>query len=497
VYPGNAKEEDGVLVYEKGIRLSENLQQGRSYFVSAVAEDMNKPLPNRGSAFCSTPLDEPLICTLMDPPCIQSLDISCECIGSGHAQVKVQMGKKNTTVEEGYVLQYVILEAFLPGEATRINTTAYPLPTVAQVREGTKPVAASRLVASGFTCVGNAEETIFTIPDPSSATNLEPGRDYVICAVPPAVSNYTCGEPTCSYFSTFKSEVPFSCTMSACSCNDEEQCRTILRCNTPQPTLIKYRVGPSDCGGLPSMTCQELFSCSLNSCCPVMSDPFNQASACCPAIAEGVLCVNGTVNHEIAGMASCGEVDVLVCGARSFAEKCTESGCTATEVCSPSSEHSLEDEEARRQERCKPQPLSWLEDGAGQCIRPLAGAASIAPSAADYSDPTLFANVKCGQDNFAPSLCEVSVCQPSLNTTCARVPGTEGTVHVLADSSGTVCCMTLPYTARAPSVVDVMEGNLPQDDNKARLACTNVANAREWSTVTFPQIDHNEMYMVR
>lgn len=64
-------------------------------------------------------------------------------------------------------------------------------------------------------------------------------------------------------------------------------CRAILQCEAPQPTLVKYRVGPSSCGALRTLQCPSLFSCSPNQCCPSMADLFNQALDCCPTLAEG------------------------------------------------------------------------------------------------------------------------------------------------------------------------------------------------------------------
>ena len=83
---------------------------------------------------------DPLVCTLVDPPCIQSMNVACECISSGSAQLSVQLATNNVAAEEGYTLDYVILESQIRREASRINTTAFPLPTVEQVRNAEAPI---------------------------------------------------------------------------------------------------------------------------------------------------------------------------------------------------------------------------------------------------------------------------------------------------------------------------------------------------------------------
>jgi hypothetical protein len=68
------------------------------------------------------------------------MQVACECISAGTAQLKVQLATNNVAADEGYTLDYIILESRIPGEASRINTTAFPLPTVQQVRTGEAPV---------------------------------------------------------------------------------------------------------------------------------------------------------------------------------------------------------------------------------------------------------------------------------------------------------------------------------------------------------------------
>jgi hypothetical protein len=75
------------------------------------------------------------------------MQVNCECISSGAAQLRVQLSTNSAAEDEGYLLDYVVLESQIRGEASRINTTAFPLPTVAQVR-GAEPPAAGELATS-------------------------------------------------------------------------------------------------------------------------------------------------------------------------------------------------------------------------------------------------------------------------------------------------------------------------------------------------------------
>lgn len=81
------------------------------------------------------------MCTLVDPPCIQNMKIECECIASDSTQLKVQLATNNVAADEGYTLDYVIMESSIRGEASRINSTSFPFPTVEQVRAGQASVA--------------------------------------------------------------------------------------------------------------------------------------------------------------------------------------------------------------------------------------------------------------------------------------------------------------------------------------------------------------------
>lgn len=79
------------------------------------------------------------------------MHVACECISSGSAQLNVQLATNNVATDEGYTLDYVILESQIRGEASRINTTAFPLPTVSQVRNAEAPIeGASTLCSISF-----------------------------------------------------------------------------------------------------------------------------------------------------------------------------------------------------------------------------------------------------------------------------------------------------------------------------------------------------------
>lgn len=509
MFPDDADMAAPTLAFQRGLRLSQNLQQGHSYIVHAIAEDLNRPKANRMATFCSTGSPEPLVCTLVDPPCIQDLRVDCPCIDSASAQVSVTIGKRDTNADEGYAMDYVILDAYLPGDAVRINSTMFPLPTVAQVRAGTPPVSSARLAASGTFCVANGVESTFSVPQ-GSAGALQPGRDYVLCAVPEEVANFTCGGgvPTCVPFTTHDDIVDVSCEMSqACDCSAADgSCRMEVRCAAPRPTLVKYRVSPSSCGALPAMYCPQLFSCSEYSCCPAMAASANQDSECCPTLAEGVMCVDAAIAvAEITGMEQCGGVDVIVCGARSASEKC-DGGCSATVPCARGGAAavgglSLEAVEAQRQAVCATSVLTWQPAGSGGvCERVVPAApAAPAPMTTTFSAPTLLRQA-CGSDTCPPALCEVSICEPGAAGSCVSgtpVAEAYSDVYVLGDSASSVCCVRLPYDPALPSAVDVLAGVLPDGVAGAQHECIEMGAAREWETVAFTPTVSSQIFMVR
>lgn len=509
VFPDDADMSASALAFQRGLRLSQNLEQGRSYVVHAIAEDLNRPTPNRMATFCTTASSEPLVCTLIDPPCIQDLRVDCPCIDSASAQLSVTIGKRDEAADEGYTLDYVILDAYLPGDAVRINSSTFPLPTVAQVRAAVPPVSSARLAASGTFCTANGVESTFSIPEATSGGMLQPGREYMLCAVPEEVANFTCGGgvPTCVAFTTHDDIVDVSCeTSQACDCSAADgSCRMEVRCMAPRPTLVKYRVSDASCGALPTMFCPELFSCASYSCCPAMASGVHQNSECCPTLAEGLLCVeDGTAVAEVVGVGQCGAVDVLVCGARSAAEKCG-SGCGATVPCvrggAPAPAGlSLEMAEAQRQATCATSALIWRPDASGESCERVVPAVSSAPApmTTTFSAPAVVTR-GCGSDTCAPGLCEVTVCEPGASGACTSstpVSAAYSDVYVIGDSSSSVCCVRVPYEPTMPSAADVLGGVLPAGVAGVQHECVEMSAARAWETVTFAPTVSSQVFMV-
>eukprot|EP00892_Ulva_mutabilis_P000130 jgi/Ulvmu1/10117/UM006_0068.1 len=510
-FPEHADLSAPSLAFQRGLRLSQNLQQGNSYVVHAIAEDLNRPTANRMATYCTTGSPDPLVCTLVDPPCIQDLRVDCTCVDSTSAQLSVTVGKRDEGADEGYTLDYVIFDAYLPGDTVRINSTAFPLPTVAQVRAGLTPVASARLEAVGTLCVANGAESTFTMPEASGA-QLQPGREYVLCAVPQEVANFTCGDglPTCVDFTTHDDVVDVECEMSpTCDCGSAEVgCTMAVQCVAPRPTLVKYRVSPASCGALPSMFCPELFSCTEYPCCPAMADTANQNSACCPTLAEGVLCVeDGFATVAVAGVAQCGDMDVIICGTRSAAEKCGGS-CGATVPCSRGGGNaaaaaaagvSLEALEAQRQATCRTTAVAWRPDSTGAACERIEPALPPvpAPATTTFSAPML-QRKRCGSNTCAPGLCEVTVCEPGANATCTSgtpVATAYTDVHMLADSVSDVCCVRLPYDTVPPSAEDVLAGVLPAGAAGAQHECVQLSAPRMWQTVAFNPIVTSQILM--
>lgn len=84
--------------------------------------------------------------------------------------------------------------------------------------------AVATMVASGTFCLGNAQVGTFTVPK-AGDPRLQRDTEYTLCAVPQAVVNFTCGDPTCVHFSTYDQDVPLECAMSDCDCTDAGGCR--------------------------------------------------------------------------------------------------------------------------------------------------------------------------------------------------------------------------------------------------------------------------------
>jgi hypothetical protein len=155
-------------------------------------------------------------------------------------------------------------------------------------------------------------------------------------------------------------------------------------------------------------------------------------------------------------------------------------------------------EESRRA-RCQSTPLTWhLNATSGVCERvsPATPPPAV-PSAITYSSPQRILAKKCGRDTCTPDLCSVTVCAPDAPGTCTSTAGAGNTVHVLADSPGTTCCVSLPYTSRRPSSVDVLEGNLPEGVAGAQQRCTAVKSALQWQQMNFTALPSTQMFMVR
>lgn len=155
-------------------------------------------------------------------------------------------------------------------------------------------------------------------------------------------------------------------------------------------------------------------------------------------------------------------------------------------------------EEARRA-RCESTEVSWQPDATtGMCQRvaPVT-AAVLAPLAIDYSSAQRIVAKACGRDMCSPGLCDVTVCPPDALGTCISSSAESDTVHVLSDSPGTACCISLPYNSRPPSTQDVLEGNLPEGVAGAQQRCAGMVASRQWSQMEFTALPASQMFMAR
>lgn len=155
--------------------------------------------------------------------------------------------------------------------------------------------------------------------------------------------------------------------------------------------------------------------------------------------------------------------------------------------------------EEERQNRCQSTGLSWQPNtSTGTCDRVApATAAAPAPEAIDYSAAERILEKSCGSDTCAPGICDVTVCPPDALGTCSSSAADTDTIHVLSDSPGTACCVSLPYNSRPPSTQDVLDGNLPAGVEGAQRRCAAMQEARQWQQMDFAALPSSQMFMVR
>ena len=507
------------------------LQTDGTYIVYAVAEDLNWPQPNRMTEFCSP---NPLICRPCDDPFIKVLQVACECQGHAQVQVTLQAGRARSDAadrgREGVHVHYMVLEAKLPSSAAPFDSAAFPAPTAGQVRQGhvrdTTPTAV--VPVADALCVSNDINTTFTVPGDSSSVRLSMNQDYIVCVAPPASecadASQSMDEPaTCQHFSTHRDSVPLSCSMSDCTCTTSERCSAQLTCSSPlpdepadamftaaalattdqagcsspsasaAPALLRYRVGPSDCGGLRGLTCLDFFSgrsipgsphCppAEHDCCPNMDNDLLWRLDCCAALAydEVQILPDTSVKIELPDMASCGDIDVIACAARTPCQR-----CPCSQACTPPSLFC-------EQDVCASTPLQYVPTSNGTCVLSDAQAPGTPPLATSYSDPQLFVNRKCGDDQCAPGICEVTICQPDGTCAAGPISGpliTPAEVFAIGDSPGTMCCLALPFTAEVPTAGTVMAGGAFESGAGTAHGCSSSDSARTWHTIELPGLD--------
>jgi hypothetical protein len=474
--------------FQRSLQLSSGLTQGISYAVYAVAEDLNRPLPNRMKTRC-TSTEQPLICALVDPPCIKNLQVACECIGPHEIQVSVNLGTTDPlSAPAGLKLHYMVLEAMLPSGLDKFNTSVFPVPTLAQIRLGQKPVPSAMVAASGSICVGNNDMTTFTVPDSASGLQLRPAQEYVVCVAPPSIGNATCGEPLCKTFLTLGGVVPVDCSVSGCQCEDNEGCAASITCSSTEDVLVKYRFGPSECRGVRETSCPELMLPSMPSCCPSMANPLAQMLDCCPTLAEGWMSLNGAPVTQNVSLSACGLTDVLACGVQTRCQTCPRS-----QICQ--ADLPFEDAETLRRQVCKSSPVTWADDSDRSCTAVNATAAGLPPSAVIYSREIHANDLTCGQDSCSPALCQATVCEPDTPSPCNSMPS-NNTIFVLGDSPGRTCCVALDYRTRIPRPFDVLQ--LQGLAARAPFQCAVSGAGRLWQAIEFGnQLDNDALYMVR
>lgn len=161
-------------------------------------------------------------------------------------------------------------------------------------------------------------------------------------------------------------------------------------------------------------------------------------------------------------------------------------------------DQSLSALEQSRRERCESTEVTWQPDATGTCERVTpATAAALAPLAIDYSSAQRIVARACGSDTCSPGLCDVAVCPPDALGSCVSSSAESDTVHILSDSPGTACCVSLPYNSRPPSSQDVLEGNLPEGVVGAQQRCAAMAESRQWQQLDFTALPATQMFMVR
>ena len=491
--------------YQRSVQLSENISQGSRYTVCAVAEDLNRPTPNRMQQLCATPDGQPCLeCIPADPACVKSLVVACECIGQQQAQITLRVGKTGSELSsEAFNVQYIVLEAALPDDGSQFDSSGFPAPTFEQLRQGnvnaTSPSAI--VAAAGSLCVQGNRETTFSVPEAVAGGGLKPERNYVVCVAPPPINGLTCPAyvsdsgtpmPQCVRFSTYADNVPATCSLSGCTCEGASDCSSQLSCEITggKSGLVKYRAAPSSCGGLDSLTCSQLLSPPANDCCPAKENSLAQVLECCRTLAEGEVEIDGSGSIELTGMPSCGDIDVLAFAAQTHCHRCPRQANCASGT-------TYAQREATRQSSCASTPLSWQPNASGTCVAASEPSPGPAPSVTVCSAASVFQDISCAADTCAPGLCQVTVCEPRSNGTCSAFPGPANSVYAIGDSAGTVCCMALPHPAKVPPAYNILQDLRPTSEGTVGHGCAAFTAAKQWQKVDFPQIGGSALYQVR
>ena len=488
--------------YAVDTRLTSGIQQGSSYNIWAVAKSSNKPSAVPMADFCDPAPLQP--CPTADPPCVQGMEVACECIGHHQAQLTLTVATRAAGVDAAHLVHYVIMIAALSSGA-QFDTAAFPRPTVAQIRAGN--IAGVPVAANGSFCVPEGNSTTVTVPPSDGADRLGEAQQYVICLAPPDgpnglycpdadhLSANGSPQPICRQFSTYNHSLNASCTLSGCTCSSDADCNAKLACSATgnEPASVQYRVSPSSCGGLQQVTCADLLDPEDRDCCPAMEDPLAQVLDCCQTIAQASFEMPQTSPHSIAGMPSCGNIDVL---AYALSTACHRCNSPRPQYCTEISGYAAQ--EQARQEACSASTIGWQAGDDGICMRVVPAVhAGPAPNATVCSGQQLSEGIQCGADKCAPELCGVTVCEPRSDGACSAVPGANHTVFAIGDSPGTVCCMALPYGHNEPSVSAILAGQLPNMTQAAGHSCEQFTSARQWQELAFAGLDNDVLYMVR
>lgn len=488
--------------YSLGMRLRSGIQQGSSYNVWAVAKSSNKPSAVAMTDFCEPGLLQP--CPTADPPCVQDMQLACECIGLDQVQVSLNVSTRTAVADTAHLVHYVIMPASLSNGA-QFGTGAFPVPSVAQVRAG--DIAGTPVAANGSFCVPEGTITDVHVPADNADGSLQAAQDYVLCVAPPDGPNgLYCPEadhqsssgtlqPVCKPFSTYSDALTASCTLSGCSCSNDADCSAQLSCSTggDAAATVLYRVVPSTCGGLEQLTCSNLVDAPDADCCPAMEDSLTQVFACCETLAQGEFAVPQEAPEGISGMRSCGDIDLVAYALSTACHRCKS---PQPDYCSAVSGTAAQAQ--AQQQACTASEIAWQVDGSGKCARlSPPQAAALAPEAAVCSEQQLLAGINCGQDECAPRLCDVTTCEPRAGGACSALPGANDTVFVISDSPGTACCMALPYGQSQPSVPAILAGQLPDTTQAADHRCAELSSARQWQELAFAGLDRSVLYVVR